>query len=167
VVLAHAGAFQQGDDAAGEIVDEAKEMDNAVDVIVAGHTHSRLDLDVGGKLIVNALAYGAAFDRVRITVDRLTADAVQSSGDVLRTSHAGSAPDPDLAQLVEEHARRWRRWPTASSAGPGAISTTRRSTRSRSTPSAPSPPPTSPSSTRATHAPISSAVPSPTRTPPR
>jgi 5'-nucleotidase len=106
VVLAHAGAFQQGDDAAGEIVDEAKEMDDAVDVIVAGHTHSRLDLEVGGKLIVNALAYGAAFDRVRITVDRLTGDAVQSSGDVLRTSHAGSAPDPDLAQLVEEYARR-------------------------------------------------------------
>ena len=44
VVLAHAGAFQDGDHAAGEIVDEARQMDPAVDVVVAGHTHSRLNL---------------------------------------------------------------------------------------------------------------------------
>ena len=65
VVLAHAGAFQEGDDAAGEVVDEARQMDDAVDVVVAGHTHSRLDLEVDGKLVVEALSYGVAFDRVQ------------------------------------------------------------------------------------------------------
>ena len=49
VVLAHSGArHRQGDsgDAAGEIVDEARDMSPAVDVVIAGHTHSRLNTRV-------------------------------------------------------------------------------------------------------------------------
>ena len=106
VVLAHAGAFQSGEDAAGEIVDEAREMDAAVDVVVAGHTHSRLNVDVGGKLVVEALSYGVAFDRVRITVDRGTSDVVAKSALVVPTPHAGTKPDPDLLALVESYRRR-------------------------------------------------------------
>jgi 5'-nucleotidase len=106
VVLAHAGAFQQGADAAGEIVDEAREMDDAVDVVVAGHTHSKLNTRVGGKLIVQALSYGVAFDRVRITVDRRTGEVVDKSALVVPTRHDGISPDPGLAALVRDHARR-------------------------------------------------------------
>jgi 5'-nucleotidase len=104
VVLAHAGAFQEGADGAGEVVDEARQMDDAVDVIVAGHTHSRLNLTVDGKLVVEALSYGVAFDRVRVKVDRRTGDVVEAAGRVLPTRHAGIAPDPELAALVERHA---------------------------------------------------------------
>jgi 5'-nucleotidase len=106
VVLAHAGAFQEGQDATGEIVDEAREMDDAVDVVVAGHTHSGLDLEVDGKLVVEAFSYGTAFDRVRITVDRESGDVMRGSAEVLRTRHRGVDPDPQLAALVERYARR-------------------------------------------------------------
>jgi 5'-nucleotidase len=106
VVLAHAGALQQGADAAGEIVSEAAQMDDAVDVVIAGHTHSRLNVEVDGKLVVEALSYGVAFDRVELTVDRVTGDIVRSGGAVLPTTHAGIAPDSELAALVAEHARR-------------------------------------------------------------
>jgi 5'-nucleotidase len=106
VVLAHAGALQQGDDAAGEVVDEARQMDDAVDVVVAGHTHSRLNLDVDGKLVVQALSYGVAFDRVKITVDRATGEVVSKSALVLPTRHAGIEPDPDLLSLVESYRER-------------------------------------------------------------
>jgi 5'-nucleotidase len=106
VVLAHAGAFQEGDDAAGEIVDEAREMDDAVDVVVAGHTHSKLNVDVGGKLVVQALSYGVAFDRVRITVDRRTGEVVDKSALVVPTRHDGISPDPGLAALVNGYARQ-------------------------------------------------------------
>src|SRR4051812_33739670 len=106
VVLAHAGAFQEGDDAAGEVVDEARQMSDAVDVVVAGHTHSRLDLDVDGKLVVEALSYGVAFDRVSITVDRATGDVVDKSALVMPTRHEGIKPDPDLLTLVESYRRR-------------------------------------------------------------
>ena len=47
--------------AAGEIVDETRQMDDAVDVVIAGHTHSELNLQVEGKLVVEAL-HGMAFD---------------------------------------------------------------------------------------------------------
>jgi 5'-nucleotidase len=106
VVLAHAGALQEGDGAAGEIVDEAREMDDAVDVVVAGHTHSRLDVEVDGKLVVEALSYGVAFDRVQITVDRATGEVVAKSAFVMPTRHAGVKPDPGLAALVESYRRR-------------------------------------------------------------
>jgi 5'-nucleotidase len=106
VVLAHAGAFQEGADAVGEVVDEARQMDDAVDVIVAGHTHSRLNLVVDGKLVIEALSYGVAFDRVRVEVDRRTGDVIEAAGRVLPTRHAGIEPDRELAELVETYARR-------------------------------------------------------------
>ncbi|MBA3261461.1 MAG: bifunctional metallophosphatase/5'-nucleotidase, partial [Thermoleophilaceae bacterium] len=106
VVLAHAGALQKGAEAAGEVVDEARQMDDAVDVVVAGHTHSRLNLDVDGKLVVEALSYGVAFDRVRMTVDRATGDVFSKSAIVMPTRHAGIKPDPDLLTLVESYRKR-------------------------------------------------------------
>ncbi len=106
VVLAHAGAFQHGAVATGEIVDEAAQMDDAVDVVIAGHTHSRLNVEVDGKLVVGALAYGTAVGRVRMTVDRDSGDVVAKSGAVIRTRHQGIAPRPQLARLVAGHAGR-------------------------------------------------------------
>ena len=54
-------------------------MSDAVDVVIAGHSHSRLDLRIpnasgrGDKLIVEALSYGVAYDRVDLTIDRRSA----------------------------------------------------------------------------------------------
>jgi 5'-nucleotidase len=107
VVLAHAGAFHHGPSAAaGEIVDETEQMDDAVDAVVAGHTHSRLNLEVDGKLVIEAFSYGVAFDRVRLRIDRRSGDVVEATGRVLPTRHEGIEPDPDLAELVETYAER-------------------------------------------------------------
>ncbi len=100
VVLAHSGAFQKGPSAAGEIADETADMDDAVDVVVAGHTHSRLNFTVEGKLVVESLAYGTGYDRVLIGVDRVTGEVVRKSARLPATTHAGIAPDPGLAELV-------------------------------------------------------------------
>ena len=106
VVLAHSGAFQKGDLAAGEIADETVQMDVAVDVVVAGHTHSQLNFTVDGKLVVESFAYGTGYDRVRISVDRVTGDVVAKSADLATTTHAGTAPDPELANFVAGYASR-------------------------------------------------------------
>ena len=81
-------------------------MDDAVDVVVAGHTHSQLNLSVDGKLVVESFAYGTGYDRVRISVDRVTGDVVAKSADLATTTHAGTAPDPELASLVADYASR-------------------------------------------------------------
>jgi 5'-nucleotidase len=106
VVLAHSGAFQKGTVAAGEIVDETTEMDRAVDVVIAGHTHSRLNLTVDGKLVVESEAYGTGYDRINVTVDRASGDVVAKSAVLAPTAHTGVAPDPGLARFVESYARR-------------------------------------------------------------
>jgi 5'-nucleotidase len=106
VVLAHSGAFQKGTAAAGEIVDETAQMDKAVDVVIAGHTHSRLNLTVDGKLVVESEAYGTGYDQVTMTVDRTTGEVVAKSAVLAPTSHAGIAPDPALARFVETYVRR-------------------------------------------------------------
>ena len=106
VVLAHSGAFQEGDTAEGEIADETAQMDDAVDVVIAGHTHSQLNFSVDGKLVVESFPYGTGYDRVRITVDRVTGDVIAKSADLAATTHAGTAPDPELASLVASYATR-------------------------------------------------------------
>ena len=116
VVLAHAGGPTQDEsdapDFVGEIVDEAREMSAAVDVVIAGHSHSRLDLRVpnrdgaGDKLVIEALSYGVAYDLVDITVDRRTGDVVAKSGRVAGTGHDTAAPDQALAAFVEGYRAR-------------------------------------------------------------
>jgi 5'-nucleotidase len=106
VVLAHSGAFQKGKSAVGEIADETAQMDDSVDVVVAGHTHSQLNFRVGDKLVVESLAYGTGFDRVRIGVDRVTGEVVRKRAELPATTHAGIAPHEQLARLVAGYAER-------------------------------------------------------------
>ena len=62
-------------------------MTGAVDVVIAGHTHSFLNTRVpnreggGDKLVVEAQSYGAAYDRVRMTVDRTTGEVLAKGAD--------------------------------------------------------------------------------------
>ncbi len=115
VVLAHSGApSQEGDGthATGEVVAEAREMSDAVDVVIAGHSHSRLNLRVpnasghGDKLVVEADSYGTAFDRVDLSVDRRSGDVVRKSASIVPTTHSGAEPDPESEALVARYAKR-------------------------------------------------------------
>lgn len=117
VVLAHSGASSEPgdrDSAAGEIIDETAQMSSAVDVVIAGHSHSLLNLRVpnadgdgdGDKLVVEALSYGVAYDRVDITVDRASGDIVEKSGAVPSTRHDAVTPDRATGELVRGYADR-------------------------------------------------------------
>ena len=115
VVLAHAGGPTQDEskapDFVGEIIEEAREMSSEVDAVIAGHSHSRLDIRVpnvsgsGDKLIVEALSYGIAYDLVDLTIDTRTGEVVGKIGRVPGTPH-DRAGDPRMAALVEGYRRR-------------------------------------------------------------
>jgi 5'-nucleotidase len=81
-------------------------MDDAVDVIVAGHTHSRLNSRVDGKLLVESWAYGTGFDKVDLEVDRRSGDVVAMSADTPRTWNDEVEPDDRLAALTRKYAKR-------------------------------------------------------------
>ncbi|HEX5896006.1 MAG TPA: bifunctional metallophosphatase/5'-nucleotidase [Thermoleophilaceae bacterium] len=116
VVLAHAGGPGQDQsdapDFVGEIVDEARQMSSAVDVVVAGHSHSRIQVRLpnsdgsGDKLIVEALSYGVAYDLVDIRVDTRTGEVVSKTGEIPDTRHEGVEGDAGVAALVERYRER-------------------------------------------------------------
>ncbi len=117
VVLAHSGApSQEGDgaDAEGPVVDEVRQMSDAVDVVVAGHSHSLMNLRVpnesgsGHKLVVQSLAYASAFDQVDLTVDRASGEVVSKTARIPRTSHRGRRPDPEVEALLAGYRNRLR-----------------------------------------------------------
>ena len=107
VVLAHSGGQRvRGERARGEILDETRQMSAAVDVVVAGHTHTLLNDRIGGKLVVQALSYGTAFDDIDLTISRLTGEVVRSSASVPITFDDVVTPVARLTALVASHRRR-------------------------------------------------------------
>ena len=106
VVLAHAGAFGSGGGTSGEIVDEAREMDDEVDVIVAGHTHSHLNSRIDGKLIVESWAYGTGIDVIDIQVDRRSGEIESKKARTPRTWNDEVRPTAGLAALTAHYVHR-------------------------------------------------------------
>jgi 5'-nucleotidase len=107
VVLAHAGGNQtSAAEARGEIIDETAQMSKFVDVVVAGHSHTRLNLRVDNKLVVEAFSFGTAFDKINLQVDRRTKDVVGSSADIVTTFDDAIQPNPQTAALVAEYRDR-------------------------------------------------------------
>ena len=87
-------------------------MSDAVDLVIAGHSHSVLDARVpnrtgrGDKLVVEAGEYGTAYDRAVLTIDRASGDVVKKRASVRRTWNADVAPRSDVTALVAEYAGR-------------------------------------------------------------
>lgn len=106
-MLAHAGGEgTSAEDAEGEIFSETAEMSDAVDVVIAGHTHNHLNLRVDGKLIVEAYKYGTAFSAVDLKIDWATGDVTNADAEVVPTRNDVLAPDREVADLVEEYRKR-------------------------------------------------------------
>jgi 5'-nucleotidase len=104
VVLAHSGGVQPGPgEAEGEIVSETAQMDEAVDVVIGGHTHTRLNTRVGGKLLVEAGKYGMAFSVVDLEVDRLSGEVLGSQAKLITTYNDELQPDRELKGMVDRY----------------------------------------------------------------
>jgi 5'-nucleotidase len=104
VVLAHAGGFHTtATQATGEIITETSEMNDYVDVVVAGHSHSYLNTVVDGKLIIEGFGLGTAFDTVNLTIDRETGDVIKASAEIVPTCNTGITPDAETAALVAKY----------------------------------------------------------------
>jgi 5'-nucleotidase len=107
VVLAHAGGAQETDTTgSGEVVGETQEMSNDVDAVVAGHTHTLMNLRVGHKVVTQAVAFGTAFDQIDLTIDPATDDVVDATADVVRTWDDEVEPDARLTAMVEAYRAR-------------------------------------------------------------
>ncbi|MCV2491811.1 bifunctional metallophosphatase/5'-nucleotidase [Geodermatophilus sp. YIM 151500] len=104
VVLLHEGGVQTGATAwdvngcsglSGPIVDIAAGMDDAVDVIVSGHTHTAYNCELDGTLVTSASSNGRLVTDIDLSIDR-------RSGEVLTAAAENVVVTRDVAADAEQ-----------------------------------------------------------------
>lgn len=104
ILVAHAGAIARGGGGpVGEIVDAVRRIDAPVDLVVSGHTHTRIAEEVDGVPVVQAGSSGSNLGVVTLTWDPAGRRVVERSIDLLTVRAKDVRPDPDVADLVN----RW------------------------------------------------------------
>lgn len=101
IVAVHAGAIVDREGGAvGEIADAARGISAPVDLIVSGHTHTRVNAVVNGIPVVQAGSSGAALGVVTLTYDPAAGRVADASIDIVTVRAAEVEPDPEIAALV-------------------------------------------------------------------
>lgn len=106
VVLAHSGGDQEGGAYSGEVFEETAEMEG-VDLVLAGHTHQRHEVRVGGVPVLQSDPYGAGLSVADLEVDRETG-RVRGVDTRLVTAYADGPTDPELAGHTERYVSKTR-----------------------------------------------------------
>ena len=122
VVLIHQGGFQASaqpnfiNDCSGALQDDAnspiraivRNLDNAVDLVVSGHTHTgyncRLPNRVGRTIpVTQASAFGRMLTDIDLTLDNKTGDVLAASANniIVNRSAAGIVPNATIASIVD------------------------------------------------------------------
>lgn len=104
IVLAHMPATQNGDDATGAAADLARNVNDAVDVIFAGHNHVENNVLVDDKLIIQANEYGKAFADVQLVLDRESGDIIEKEAEIVYVKQSDYTPDAEVAAILDKYA---------------------------------------------------------------
>ena len=89
VVLIHEGGTQIPSNSpinnctnmSGPIVDIVNNLDDAVDVVISGHTHLPYNCKIDGKLVTSAFSFGRLVTKVDLTIDKATGDVLTKVAD--------------------------------------------------------------------------------------
>lgn len=111
VVLLHEGGRQTGADAwdvngcsglQGPIVDIANGMDDAIDVVVSGHTHQAYNCEIDGKLVTSASSFGRLVTQIDLSIDRRTGDVLSAGAENVIVTR-DRALDPEQTELIARY----------------------------------------------------------------
>ena len=109
VVLLHEGGFSDGgqDDCGsgldGAVAEIATQLDDAVDLVIAGHTNDEFVCEIDGKWVTMADNAGRLFTVIDVMLDRATKDLTVQDIRNLPNSQDGVTPDPELTALIEKY----------------------------------------------------------------
>ena len=78
-------------------------MDQAVDLVIAGHTHDEFICEIGGKWVTMADNAGRLFTVIDATLSRSTEDLTVQTARNLPNSQAGITPVPALTALIDKY----------------------------------------------------------------
>ncbi len=92
VVVVHEGGEQDGDPEAcdglrGPIIAIAEAMDDAVDVLVTGHTHQAYVCEIGGKVVTSAGSSGRLVSQIDLSIDVTTGDVTAALAHNIPITH--------------------------------------------------------------------------------
>ncbi|RZU33354.1 bifunctional metallophosphatase/5'-nucleotidase [Blastococcus saxobsidens] len=111
VVLLHQGGTQTGADAwdvngcngfTGPVVEIAEGMDDAIDVVVSGHTHQAYNCTIDGKLVTSAGSNGRLVTDIDLSIDRRTGDVLTAEADNVVVTR-DVTPDATQTELIERY----------------------------------------------------------------
>ena len=112
VVLIHEGGVQTGfpEGTVGPRISEiVPALNDEIDVVMAGHSHTVINTRVDGRLVVQASSFGRAFDDVTLKISKRSKDVVASSAAIIPawkndppTSANPVPPDPRVQAIVDK-----------------------------------------------------------------
>ncbi len=109
VVLLHEGGQSNGGqndcgtELTGPIAEIVPKLDDAVDLVVAGHTNDEFVCLIDGKWVTMADNAGRLFTQIDVELNRVTKDMTVKSIVNLPNLQAGVTPDPTLTALIDKY----------------------------------------------------------------
>ncbi len=116
IVLIHQGGYQSsyrgatlsGQTVEGPITDIVSRLDDKVDIVISGHTHTFINALLKNKrgkdiLVTQAFSYGTAYADIDLDIDRNTKRIIGKSASIVTTyddAGPGLTPDPAVSKLV-------------------------------------------------------------------
>ena len=109
MVVIHQGGTQTGgingcNDFQGDIKAIIERFDNAIDVVLSGHTHQSYVCEISGKLVTSAGSYGTLLTEIDLSLDRATRDVVRRSARNQIVRPDGER-DTRLTAMIDAYAR--------------------------------------------------------------
>jgi len=109
VVLLHEGGLSDGGQndcgsgLTGPIADITRGLDNAVDLVIAGHTNDEFICEIDGKWVTMADNRGRLFTDIDVTLDRRTKDMTVVAINNTPNLRDGVTPDPEVRTLIDKY----------------------------------------------------------------
>jgi 5'-nucleotidase len=109
VVLLHEGGFSDGGQndcgtgLTGPIADITAALDDAVDLVIAGHTNDEFVCEIDGKWVTMADTRGRLFTDIDVTLDPKTKDMTVMAINNVPNLQAGVTPDPTVTALIDKY----------------------------------------------------------------
>ena len=109
VVLIHEGGRSDGGQndcgsgLTGRLAEIATRLDDAVDIVIAGHTNDEFVCEIDGKWVTMADTRGRLFTVIDVTLSRVTKDLTVRTIENLPNSQAGVTPVPALTALIDRY----------------------------------------------------------------
>ena len=109
VVLLHEGGQSDGGpqdcgtQLTGPVAEIVPQFDDAVDLVIAGHTNDEFICEIDGKWVTMADTRGRLFTDIDVTLNRVTKDLTVQAINNIPNLQAGVTPDPDLTALIDKY----------------------------------------------------------------